>query len=84
MSNVHHFYELFVLLFLRILLSKLFLYILEILNSAFKNSALTSILIPSTVQLIGSLCFGECKSLASIDVEPANQFYKSVDHVLYI
>lgn len=51
--------------------------------AVFENSSLTSILIPSTVKYIGLFCFSKCKSLVSIEVEPSNQFYKSVDKVLY-
>jgi hypothetical protein len=38
-------------------------------SSAFSYSSLESIVIPSTVQILGSFCFSYCKSLSSIIVE---------------
>jgi hypothetical protein len=38
-------------------------------SDAFANSSLQSIVIPSSVEILGSSCFGECESLSSISFE---------------
>ena len=53
-------------------------------NEAFENcSSLTSVMIPNSVMTIGDGAFRRCSSLESIDVDPLNQYYTSVDGVLY-
>jgi hypothetical protein len=44
---------------------------------------ITSISIPSTVTRIGYEAFGNCRGLATIDVEEGNPVYRSVDGVLF-
>jgi hypothetical protein len=43
-------------------------------SSAFYGSSLQSILIPSSVQILGSGCFSSCKSLSSISFDHPSQF----------
>jgi hypothetical protein len=44
---------------------------------------LTSITIPASVQLIFAGAFSTCSKLASISVDPSNQYYLSIDGVVY-
>ena len=55
----------------------------EINGSAFSDSSLTSITIPSSVTSIGEGAFQSCDSLTSIEVDPANTAYTSEDGVLF-
>jgi hypothetical protein len=43
--------------------------LLRIESDAFSRSSLQSIVIPSSVEILGSSCFSECKSLSSISFE---------------
>jgi hypothetical protein len=43
-------------------------------SSAFSSSSLQSIIIPSTVQILGFSCFSYCKSLSSISFAHPSQF----------
>ena len=53
-------------------------------SGAFLNcSILTTVTIPAAVTNIGASAFFRCKGMASIEVEKDNQFYASVDGVLY-
>ena len=45
--------------------------------------SLTSIRIPAKVDNIGEDAFNRCDSLLTIDVDPANNYYKSIEGVLY-
>ena len=55
-----------------------------IYSSAFWGcGSLTGFTIPESLNTIGSSVFRECFSLASISVEPGNEYFKSVDGVLY-
>jgi serine/threonine protein kinase len=42
-------------------------------SNAFSSSSLQSIIIPSTVQILGSSCFSDCKSLSSISFAHPSQ-----------
>ena len=46
-------------------------------------SSLESVAIPASVQVIKDTAFGDCSSLAEIEVDDANEAYKTVDGVLY-
>ncbi len=52
-------------------------------NAFFVNSSLKSIMIPKNVQYIDDAVFCGCASLTAIDVAPENNWYKSVEGVLY-
>ena len=53
-------------------------------NEAFENcSSLISVTIPGSVTTIGDNAFFWCYSLKNINVDPLNQYYTSVDGVLY-
>ena len=52
-------------------------------NSFFDCSVIQSIYLPSTVEEISPGAFLLCTSLLSVDVDPSNPFYSSVDGVLY-
>ncbi len=53
-------------------------------SQAFQScSKLKSIDIPSKVKTIGSSAFQWCDSLTAINVDPANQYFTSIDGVLY-
>lgn len=52
-------------------------------NAFFVNSSLKSIMIPKNVQYIDDAVFCGCASLIAIDVAPENNWYKSVEGVLY-
>jgi hypothetical protein len=43
-------------------------------SNAFSYSSLQSIIIPSTVQILGSECFSDCESLSSISFDHPSQF----------
>jgi hypothetical protein len=43
--------------------------VIRIKSLAFQDSALQSLLIPRDVKVLGSSCFGDCKSLSSISFE---------------
>ena len=46
-------------------------------------TSLVSVVIPNNVTNIGNYSFGGCSSLTAFAVEEANQYYKSVDGVLF-
>lgn len=46
-------------------------------------SSLTNIVIPASVEFVAPSAFSGCNGLASIEVEDGNQWYASVDGVLY-
>ena len=50
---------------------------------AFARSSLTSIAIPKSVEVIDDFAFIDCSSLTSIDVDPNNLKYRSIDGVLF-
>lgn len=53
-------------------------------SNAFANCAkLTSVTIPKSVKFIASDAFDNCPNLAAINVDADNQFYKSINGVLY-
>ena len=53
-------------------------------NNAFSDcSGLTSITIPNSVTSIGEAAFADCDDLTSIVVEDSNEFYCSIDGVLF-
>ena len=53
-------------------------------DSAFSNcESLTNITIPDSVTSIGAFSFDHCVSLTNINVDPNNEYYKSIDGVLY-
>lgn len=57
---------------------------LEIIEkSAFENSKICSISIPSTVKKIEPYNFTYCSNLTSITVDSENKYYKSVNNMLY-
>ena len=47
------------------------------------DSNIKEIRIPASVSFIGKAAFAGCYSLESIDVDPANEYYSSVDGVLF-
>ncbi len=57
--------------------------VMEIGDSAFDATAITSIDIPVGVQVIGSGAFTNCNKLAAINVSTKNRYYASVDGILY-
>lgn len=57
---------------------------LEVIGgSAFSKTALESIFIPKNVKSIGMRAFEECKALTKIEVDEDNEYYTSVDGVLF-
>ncbi len=46
-------------------------------------SSLPNLTVPASVVEIGSYAFAKCGSLSWIDVDPANEHYRSIDGVLY-
>jgi hypothetical protein len=44
--------------------------LIKIEDEAFSGSGLTTIMIPSSVEVIGRCCFKYCKSLVSVTIEP--------------
>lgn len=57
---------------------------LEVIGStAFSKTALESIYIPRNVTSIGMRAFDECKLLEKIEVDEKNEYYASVDGVLF-
>lgn len=58
--------------------------ITEIKDSAFNScEKITSITIPANVRSIGDFVFTNCESLKTIEVDKNNQYYSSVDGVLF-
>lgn len=57
--------------------------VVEIGDSAFNESGCVVINIPASVKSIGSGAFGESNSLESINVDVNNEYYKSIDGVLF-
>jgi hypothetical protein len=56
----------------------------EIGESAFAHCAsLSAFTVPSQIRTIGVCAFEGCKNLQEIKVDPSNQFFTSVDGVLY-
>ncbi len=51
--------------------------------AAFGSSSLTSITIPATVTNLGQNEFIACTNLTAINVDPQNQFYRSLNGVLF-
>lgn len=56
----------------------------EIGNSAFSDSNVTHINIPSTVEYIAEDAFYDCKNLQSITVDGGNPIYYAIDGVLFM
>lgn len=52
-------------------------------NYAFNSCSFEKITLGAGVKEIGNSVFGDCNSLLNIEVSAANQYYKSVDGVLY-
>jgi hypothetical protein len=52
-------------------------------KNAFKNTAITGITIPASVEEIGVYVFDDCDSLTDINVNSSNSHYKSVSGVLF-
>ena len=52
-------------------------------KEAFKNTNLKTITIPASVSGIESEAFSGCKSLTEINVDEDNQYYSSIDGILY-
>ncbi len=46
-------------------------------------SSLPNLTVPASVVEIGSYAYAKCSSLSWIDVDPANEHYRSIDGVLY-
>ncbi len=57
--------------------------VVEIGDSAFDSTIITTINIPVGVEVIGSGAFTNCNKLSAINVEAKNRSYASVDGVLY-
>ncbi len=54
-----------------------------ICRGTFSRSGISSITIPESVVTIGDYSFDRCESLVSINVDKNNQYYSSVDGVLF-
>lgn len=54
-----------------------------IASAAFRRSSIESITIPSTVEKINSYVFDDCTSLKEINVAASNQYYSSLNGLLY-
>lgn len=52
-------------------------------SHAFESAAITSIVIPGSVTAIAPGAFTHCNNLPSIDVDPANINFKSIEGILY-
>lgn len=52
-------------------------------ESAFLNSGMKTISLPSTIEKIGSNAFTNCSNLTSFTVGDNNKYFKSIDGVLY-
>jgi hypothetical protein len=52
-------------------------------NANIAATSLTNVTFSATVETLGSLMWRGCKSLQSIEVDPANPFYKDIDGVLF-
>lgn len=52
-------------------------------NYAFNSCSFEKITLGAGIKEIGNSVFGDCNSLLNIEVSAANQYYKSVDGVLY-
>ena len=50
---------------------------------AFEGAAITEIQLPSSLQTIESLAFKDCRYLQRIDIDGDNQYFSSVEGVLY-
>jgi len=50
---------------------------------AFGNTNLRTVYIPGSVTDIGNMVFSQSRNLISIEVDPNNSYYKSIDGVLY-
>lgn len=48
-----------------------------------QNQSITSVSIPSTITYIADSAFMECTALASITVDTSNEYYKSINDILY-
>lgn len=57
--------------------------LIQIGEGCFNYSRIREITIPSTVKKIGKNAFMECSNLISIKVDKENQYFKSVNHILY-
>ena len=57
--------------------------VIEIGDSAFDATVITSIDIPVGVEIIGDGAFTNCAALTAINVEAKNRYYASVDGILY-
>ncbi|MES2924371.1 MAG: leucine-rich repeat domain-containing protein [Verrucomicrobiota bacterium] len=57
--------------------------LLTIGGDAFAGTALTTVMVPSSVNSIGSRAFGVCTRLTSIVVDPASLSYSSMNGVLF-
>jgi hypothetical protein len=56
----------------------------RIINNAFSGKTnITSITIPSSIDYIGDEAFTKCSNLTEINVDSNNQYYSSIDGVLY-
>lgn len=51
--------------------------------AAFTGCSLVTVDIPAAVEAIDSFAFADCPLLTAINVSPDNQFYRSVNGVLY-
>lgn len=57
--------------------------LIQIGEGCFNYSRIREITIPATVKKIGKNAFMECSNLISIKVDKENQYFKSVNHILY-
>lgn len=55
----------------------------SIYSNAFRNSGITSVIIPASVRYIGKRALTCCENLSAIDVDPNNTKYSSLDGVLF-
>jgi len=58
-------------------------FVRRIASSAFANTSVSSVTIPTNVTLIGHAAFYSCTNLTGISVDALNQFYSSVDGALF-